>query len=67
MSGAAVALAFLMSEGHAVIPGSAKTRHLRANFAAVAVQLSATELSRIRILNRGQRSINPDKSPRWDD
>jgi 2,5-diketo-D-gluconate reductase B len=67
VSGAAVALAFLMAEGHAVIPRSVKTSHLRANFAAGTVQLSATELSRIRTLNRGHRSINPDKSPRWDD
>jgi 2,5-diketo-D-gluconate reductase B len=67
VSGAAVSLAFLMAEGHAVIPGSVKTSHLRANFAASTVQLSVTELSRIRTLNRGQRSINPDKSPRWDD
>ena len=67
VSAAAIALAFLMAEGHAVIPGSAKTSHLKANFAACKVQLSATELSRIRSLNRGQRRINPDKSPRWDD
>ncbi|MEZ5668942.1 MAG: aldo/keto reductase [Alphaproteobacteria bacterium] len=64
---AAVALAFLMAEGHAVIPASANAAHLRANFAATAVRLSPDEIDTIRGLDRGDRRINPEKSPAWDD
>jgi 2,5-diketo-D-gluconate reductase B len=63
----AVALAFLMAEGHAAIPASSNPAHLRANLAATEVRLSAGEIERIRALDRGERTINPAKSPRWDD
>lgn len=66
-SPAAVALAFLMAEGHAVIPASSRREHLRANFAAGDIRLSDAEMDRIRKLDRNSRLVDPAKSPRWDD
>jgi 2,5-diketo-D-gluconate reductase B len=63
----AVALAFLMQEGHVVIPASSSEANLRANFAAGKVRLDAAEMQEIRTLDRGHRRIDPVKSPRWDD
>jgi 2,5-diketo-D-gluconate reductase B len=63
----AAALAFLMAEGHAVIPASSSTANLRGNFAAAAVSLDPDETTRIRTLDRRQRGIDPSKSPKWDD
>jgi 2,5-diketo-D-gluconate reductase B len=64
---AAVALAFLMGEGHVVIPASGSETNLRANFAALDVSLGEAEMAEIRTLDRGYRRINPEKSPGWDD
>lgn len=64
---AAISLAFLMAEGHAVIPASSSETNLRANFAARDVKLSEAEMQQLRGLDRGYRRINPAKSPRWDD
>lgn len=62
-----VALAFLMAEGHAVIPASSSPANLAANFAAAALQLDYGEMSRIRALDRGYRAISPATAPDWDD
>lgn len=67
VSAAAVALAFLMGEGHVVIPASSSRTNLEANFAALKVRLTEAERNRVRALDRGERRINPAKSPRWDD
>lgn len=67
VTAAAVALAFLMAEGHAVIPASSSIENLKNNFASKDVNLTADEISRIRTLHRSARHINPAKSPRWDD
>lgn len=64
---AAVALAFLMTEGHIVIPASGSEANLRANFAGSTVTLDAAEMAEIRKLDRSYRRINPEKSPAWDD
>jgi 2,5-diketo-D-gluconate reductase B len=63
----AAALAFLMQQGHVVIPASSSERHLRDNFAARGVTLGEDEMRNIRALDRGYRRIDPVKSPRWDD
>jgi 2,5-diketo-D-gluconate reductase B len=63
----AVALAFLMAEGHVVIPASGSEANLRANFAARDLALGDDDMNDIRALDRGYRRINPEKSPRWDD
>jgi len=67
VTASAVALAFLMQEGHVVIPASSSEANLRANFAAGNVRLDAAEMQEIRMLERGYRRIDPVKSPRWDD
>lgn len=67
VTAAAVALAFLMAEGHVVIPASSNRARLEANFCAHTVDLGAGEIEEIRKLDRGERGINPDKSPAWDD
>lgn len=67
VAASAVALAFLMAEGHIVIPASGKAEHLKANFAATTVDLAPDEIAAIRGLDRGMRVINPSKSPAWDD
>ena len=67
VTASAVALAFLMAEGHIVIPASSSKANLAANFAARSVTLTDAEKASIRTLDRGFRRINPDKAPRWDD
>ena len=56
-----------MAEGHIVIPASSSEANLRANLAATAVRLDDAEMAEIRGLDRGERFINPEKSPAWDD
>jgi len=63
----AIALAFLIAEGHIVIPASTKPQRLSDNLKAQEIELSADELAAIRRLDRGERIINPAKSPVWDD
>jgi 2,5-diketo-D-gluconate reductase B len=63
----AIALAFLMSEGHIVIPSSANPGRLRDNYASLEVRLTPQDVTAIRALDRGDRMINPVKSPGWDD
>ena len=67
VSPAAVALAFLLAEGHVVIPASSDPGRLRGNLAALDVALTGEDVAAIRALDRGQRLINPEKSPNWDD
>lgn len=67
VTAAAVSLAFLMAEGHVVIPASGDEARLRGNFAAGGVRLSDDEIAAIRALDRGDRMIAPEKSPAWDD
>jgi 2,5-diketo-D-gluconate reductase B len=67
VTASAAALAFLMAEGHIVIPGSTSEANLRANLRAQDVALDDDDIQSIRALHRGERRINPDKSPTWDD
>jgi 2,5-diketo-D-gluconate reductase B len=67
VTSSAVALAFLMAQGHIVIPASSSEANLRANFRATGVNLEDAEMAAIRALDRGYRRIDPAKSPAWDD
>ena len=65
-SGTQVALAFLLAEGHVVIPSSGKQDRIAANFAARNIELNAGEMQRLRGLDRNQRLVNGDWCPVWD-
>ena len=67
VTASAIALAFLMAEGHVVIPSSSREVNLRSTYAALGVSLTEADMAAIRALDRGYRRINPEKSPRWDD
>jgi 2,5-diketo-D-gluconate reductase B len=62
-----ISLAFLMQVGHVVIPASGSEANLRANWQARDITLDADDMQAIHALHRGDRRINPDKSPAWDD
>lgn len=62
----AVALAWLLHKGAIVIPASSRREHLEANWRAANVRLSADEITAIDALDRGQRLVDPEKSPAWD-
>lgn len=61
-----IALAFLMAEGHVVIPSSSTPARIASNFAARDILLTAEEVARIRKLDRGLRVVNGPWCPVWD-
>ena len=61
-----VALAFLMAEGHVVIPSSNKPDRIASNFAAKDLRLNPEEVERIRGLNEGRRLVDGHWAPEWD-
>ncbi len=63
---AVVTLAWHRQSGRIAIPSSRRREHLAANLASLDVTLSADELAAVDALDRGERIINPDKSPVWD-
>ena len=67
VTASAISLAFLMAAGHVVIPASSNEANLRANLQAHDVLLDKADMQAISALHRGDRRINPDKSPAWDD
>lgn len=67
ITAAATSLAFLMGEGYIVIPASSNRERLAENLTASGVTLTPDEVSRIRALDKGERIVNPEKSPDWDD
>jgi 2,5-diketo-D-gluconate reductase B len=67
VTASAVSLAFLMALDHFVIPASASETNLRANLRARDVTLDRDDMQAIHALHRGDRCINPEKSPAWDD
>jgi 2,5-diketo-D-gluconate reductase B len=61
-----IALAMSLTEGHIVIPTSAHPQRIAENYAALAIQLSSTDLDALRSADRSERQINPSWSPAWD-
>ena len=61
-----IALAFLMAEGHVVIPTSSRPERVRSNLEAASIALSGEEIMRIRELDAGMRMIDPEWAPDWD-
>jgi 2,5-diketo-D-gluconate reductase B len=64
---AQIALAFLLAEGHVVIPSSGKRERIVENFEARKIELSRSEVEQLRGLERGQRLVNGDWTPDWDE
>jgi len=63
---AQVALAWLLQQGHAVIPSSTKAENLQANLRAAKVRLTEHDIARIRELDSNARIADPDFAPAWD-
>jgi 2,5-diketo-D-gluconate reductase B len=61
-----VALAFLLNQGHIVIPSSARRERILANLKAGEITLTEEEMARIRTLEKGMRLVNGDWCPVWD-
>jgi 2,5-diketo-D-gluconate reductase B len=66
VSAPAIALAWLTQRGMVAIPASGRREHMAANLRALDVTLEDDELVSIDGLDRGERLINPAKSPEWD-
>ncbi len=64
---AQIALAFLMAEGHIVIPSSGKPDRIAENFAARRIELTPGEVERLRGLEKGMRLVNGSWTPEWDE
>ena len=63
---ASVALAFLLHEGHVVIPSSGNPVRIAANFAARDINLTDAQMTQIRALDRGLRLVDGPWAPEWD-
>lgn len=61
-----IALAFLLHEGHIVIPSSSSQAHIKENLAAGQLELNEEQLSRLRRLDCGQRLVDGPWCPQWD-
>ncbi|MEP3049356.1 MAG: aldo/keto reductase [Roseibium sp.] len=66
-SASQIALAFLMAEGHIVIPSSGNAKRNAENFAAKDIELSAKEVVQIRGLEKNMRLVNGPWCPKWDE
>ncbi len=66
-TGAQVALAYLLAEGHIVIPTSTNKGRIAQNFACTEITLSEAELVTIRQLDEGRRIVNGPWCPTWDE
>ena len=61
-----VGLAFLLAEGHIVIPSSSKRQRVQSNWDAQKVTLSADEVAAIRKLDQNRRLVDGSWCPVWD-
>lgn len=61
-----IALAFLLAEGHVVIPSSSNRQRIASNFKARDIALSTDEIASIRTLDEGRRLVNGSWCPVWD-
>jgi 2,5-diketo-D-gluconate reductase B len=61
-----IGLAFLLAEGHIVIPSSSKRERIQSNWDAQKIKLSADEVAAIRKLDENRRLVNGSWCPVWD-
>ncbi len=62
-----IGLAFLMSQGHVVLPSSGSKKRITENFNSTKIILSDDDIARIQKLDRGQRLVNGPWCPVWDE
>ena len=60
-------LAFLMAEGHVVIPSSSKRERIQSNWDAQKLTLSPEDVAAIRKLDENRRLVNGSWCPPWDE
>lgn len=63
---ATVVLAWLVQSGMITVPASTRRENLEANLRAADIRLAKEDMAAIHALDRGERFINPAKSPAWD-
>lgn len=63
---AQISLAWLLARDLVIIPSSTRRAHQQANREALAIDLSADDISAINGLDRGERHANPSFAPKWD-
>ena len=61
-----VALAFLMAEGHIVIPTSSNRARMAENLTATDLTLSKHDITEIRSITDNRRLVNGSWAPKWD-
>jgi 2,5-diketo-D-gluconate reductase B len=61
-----VGLAFLLAEGHIVIPSSSKRERIQSNWDAQKLNLSKNEVAAIRKLDENRRLVDGSWCPKWD-
>jgi 2,5-diketo-D-gluconate reductase B len=61
-----VSLAFLMAEGHVVIPTSSNKARMAENLQAVNLALTTEDVSALRAIAEGPRLVNGGWAPKWD-
>jgi 2,5-diketo-D-gluconate reductase B len=61
-----VGLAFLLAEGHIVIPSSSKRERIQSNWDAQKLKLSAEDVGALRKMDEGKRLVDGGWSPAWD-
>lgn len=61
-----VSLAFLMAEGHIVIPTSSNKTRMAENLASTKLKLSQADIAALRQVDEGRRLVNGDWAPKWD-
>lgn len=62
-----VVLAWSLASDVITIPSSTSRTHLQSNLSARKLKLSVEELQTIAELDRGERLVDPDFAPMWDD
>ena len=61
-----ISLAFLMAEGHIVIPTSSNKTRMAENLAATNLNLSQADMAALRQVDEGRRLVNGGWAPKWD-
>lgn len=61
-----IGLAFLLAEGHFVIPSSSSRERIAENFGALEVRLSDADMAAIRAMDEGRRLVDGAWAPEWD-